>query len=888
MIVTTRRVDASGSSGRAGHPPRLARSLLTRLLPGGTRGLSIIGDLAEEYRARTGHRSRAALWYWRQTLVLVLRYRCDPRRFRLRKGTLMFDMSSDLKSAIRNLLRAPGTSVTIIATLALAIAATTVGFSFADFAILRGMPVDDTSRVIDLRGVDPRQGNDRARLSLPNAFDIRARATTLERLAAFQSGRATLIEHGAATSLDVVRTTGDFFAAMGQKPFLGRLFQDEDSRQSAPPVVALAHHYWQQVLGGDPAAIGRTLMLGTTPHTIVGIVRPEMEVGNLSVIDVWIAVPFTASGERADRSYNVVGRLKGDTAFATAAAELETISAGLVRDYPEVNKDWRWRIQPINVAMAGRTFWLVIALFILAMTLIMAIASANVANLILVRAAARRREMAVRLALGAGRFRVARQLGLEGLLLSCAAGALALPVAQLGLRVIHGIDAEPALRQMTIDAHEVTFVAALVLLGPVLFSLAPALVALRGDLRGVLQSGGIRVMGGGGRMRASLVVLQVALASMLLVTAGLAVRSQIRLAGLEVGVRVDRALTFVAAFEPEEYPTSASVIAVRESVIQRLSAVPGVLTARAADALPSLKDGRMVSLEIDGRPLASATERPWALAMAVDDAFLATLNVPLLHGRWLTADDLRRDNGVALLGRTAAVKYFGQPDRAVGRRMTTIDNGVSRAYEIVGVTGDVLTRDIELGPQPQIWTPLRDARNVTVVLTTAGDESTVAPAIRRAVFEVAPMVPLQGLESYRSAYRRMRASDYVIIGVFSAFSLLAMVLAATGLYGVVSFTVSQRWSEFGTRFALGAQTRDVIGLVLLQSLRLVGTGLAIGLAAGILLARAMQSALFNVSPVDPANLTTVAGLLTAVAVIASVFPALRAARVDVVRALRAE
>jgi putative ABC transport system permease protein len=559
-----------------------------------------------------------------------------------------------------------------------------------------------------------------------------------------------------------------------------------------------------------------------------------------------------------------------------------------VRDYPEVNRDWRWRIQPINAAMAGRTFWLVIALFIVAMTLIMAIASANVANLILVRAAARRREMAVRLALGAGRFRVARQLGLEGLLLSCAAGALALPVAQLGLRVIHGIDAEPALRQMTIDAHEVTFVAALVLLGPVLFSLAPALVALRGDLRGVLQSGGIRVMGGGGRMRASLVVLQVALASMLLVTAGLAVRSQIRLAGLEVGVRVDRALTFVAAFEPEEYPTSASVIAVRESVIQHLSAVPGVLTARAADALPSLKDGRMVSLEIDGRPLASATERPWALAMAVDDAFLSTLNVPLLHGRWLTADDLRRDNGVALLGRTAAVKYFGQPDRAVGRRMTAIDNGVSRAYEIVGVTGDVLTRDIELGPQPQIWTPLRDARNVTVVLTTAGDESTVAPAIRRAVFEVAPMVPLQGLESYRSAYRRMRASDYVIIGVFSAFSLLAMVLAATGLYGVVSFTVSQRWSEFGTRFALGAQTRDVIGLVLLQALRLVGTGLAIGLAAGILLARAMQSALFNVSPVDPANLTTVAGLLTAVAVIASVFPALRAARVDVVRALRAE
>ena len=325
------------------------------------------------------------------------------------------------------------------------------------------------------------------------------------------------------------------------------------------------------------------------------------------------------TGQRADRTYNVVGRLKAGATFGAAVAELDTISAGLVRDYPDVNKEWRWRLQPINAAMAGQTFWLIIALFLLAMTLIMAIASANVANLIMVRATARRREMAVRLALGAGRFRVARQLGIEGLLLSIAAGASALPIAELGLRVIHAVDAEPALRQMTIDAHEVSFVAALVLLGPVLFSLAPALVAVRGDLRGVLQTGGIRVMGAGGRTRAALVVLQVALASMLLVAAGLAVRSQVQLSGLEVGLRLDRAVTFGAAFEPQEYPTTASVIAVREALVQRLSAIPGVVTAQAADTLPSLKDGRMVSLDIDGRPLESAGERPWALAISVDD-----------------------------------------------------------------------------------------------------------------------------------------------------------------------------------------------------------------------------------------------------------------------------
>jgi putative ABC transport system permease protein len=875
-------------TSQAQRPPRLAEALLRGVLPGGTRGLSIIGDLAEEYRARASRRHVARLWYWRQALSLAFMYTADPRRFRLRRGSPMFDLSSDLTSSIRNVLRSPGTSLTIVATLALAVAATTIGFSFADFAILRGMPVDDTRRVVDLRGVDPRQGNTRARLSLPNAFDIRDRMTTLERVAAFQNARATLIEHGTPTSLDVVRTTSDFFAVMGQQPFLGRLFRDEDSRPGAPPVVAMAHHYWKQVLAEDPSIVGKTLMLGTTPHTVVGVVSPEMEIGNLSVIDLWIAIPFEPTGTRADRAYNVVARLKGAASFATAAAEIDAISTGLAADHPDVNKGWRWRMQPINAAMAGQTFWLVIALFILAMTLIMAIASANVANLILVRATARRREMAVRLALGAGRFRVARQLGLEGLLLSMASGAAALPLAELGLRAIRAVDAEPALRQMTIDAHEVTFVAALVVLGPVVFSLAPALVALRGDLHGVLQAGGLRVIGAGSRLRATLVVMQVALASMLLVVAGLALRSQVRLANLDIGVRLERAVTFRAAFDPQEYSTSASVIGVREALVTRLAAIPGVLSAHVADALPVLSDGRLVSLEIDGQPPAPDGDKPVALQIGVDSTLLAAIGVPLRAGRWLTADDLRRNAPVALLGRAAAAKYFGDAERAIGRRINAVDRGVSHTYEIVGVTADVLTRDLEIGPQPQLWTPLGDAREIRFVLTTAGDESAVAPAVRRAAAEVAPMVPLDGLEPYRASYRRSRASDYIIIGIFTSFALLAMVLAATGLYGVISFTVSQRSSEFGTRFALGAQVRDVMGLVLGQALRLVFTGLAIGLGAGILLARAMQAALFDVTPFDPANLATVAGLLIVVTIIASVVPALKAARVDIVQAIRAE
>jgi predicted permease len=496
--------------------------------------------------------------------------------------------------------------------------------------------------------------------------------------------------------------------------------------------------------------------------------------------------------------------------------------------------------------------------------------------------------MAVRLALGAGRFRVARQLCIEGLLLSGAAGALSLPLGELGLRAIRAVDAEPALQQMSIDSHEVLFVSALALLGPLLFSLAPALTALRSDLRSVLHAGSTRVIGAGGRMRATLVVLQLALASMLLVAAGLAVRSQARLAGLDVGLRLDRALTFTASLPEEAYATPASVRAVREALLARIAAIPGVVRAQAADALPVLQDGRLVSLEFDDREPVGAADRPWAHAMAVDDSFLGALDVPLVHGRWLTRDDVERAAPVALIGREAASRYYGPIDRAVGRRIAVADRGGSRALEIVGVVADVQTRDLERGPQPQLWTPLAEARQVAVVVTTAGEESAIAPAVRRAAAEVAPMVPLERLEPYRAAYRRLRASDYVIIGVFTSFAVLAMTLAATGLYGVVSYAVSQRSSEFGTRFALGAQVMDVIGMVLRQSLRLVVIGLALGLTAGVLLARAMQSALFDVTPVDPANLATVAGLLTAVAIAASVVPALRAARVDVVQALRAE
>ena len=428
-------------------PPRLAEALLRRLVRPGTAGLSIVGDLAEEHEERAARSPRrAALWYWRQALGIAVRYAVTTSPHPRPRKSPMFDVSSDLKSALRNLVKSPGTSSLIAATLGVAIAATTIGFSFADFAVLRGMPVDDASRVVIVHGIDPRQANDRSRVSLPNVHAIRQRSQTLERVAAFGAGRATLIDRGQAVAIDVGRTTADFFAAMGQRAAAGRTFQSGDDRPGGEHMAVLAHRYWQQVHAGDPHIVGRTLIIGGHPHTVVGVASPELEIGSLGAIDVWIAIPFDDSGPRGERVFSVVARLRDGQSIEAARAELDTISAALARDYPEANDGWRFRPLMIQDAFGGGGFWLVIALFGLAATLVMAIACANVANLVLVRATARSREMAVRAALGAGRLRLARQLLFEGLLVSAIGGVLGLPLAELGLRAIRAFEcrARPA------------------------------------------------------------------------------------------------------------------------------------------------------------------------------------------------------------------------------------------------------------------------------------------------------------------------------------------------------------------------------------------------------------------------------------------------------------
>lgn len=868
-------------------PPRLAEVLLRSVVPSGTTGLSIVGDLNEEFAERAASRPWAArVWYWRQATAMIARYAVLARDLSDERGGLVA-AASDLRASLRMSVAEPGTSTLVVITLAAAIGAATVGFSFADFALLRGMPVDDPDRVVWVHGVDPRQADGRAGLSLANYRDLRDRLQSLERMAAFRMGRIISTDRGIPTSLQATRASADHFAALGQGSAAGRLFAPGDDRAGAPPVVVLSHRYWTEMFSASPAAIGQTMNLDGRAHTMVGVASPDVEVGTLSLIDVYVPLTEAPDWSRTERAVSVVARLAPGYTLASANAEITTVAAALAIEYPEANEGWRAAAIPILEAMAGRGFWLIVTLFLVAVTLVIAIACANVANVMLARMSGRRRELAVRAALGASRLRIVRLSVLEGVWLSLAAGLLAIPAAEIGLRAIRSVDAEPALQQMRLDWHEASFAVAAALVSPLLFALVPALSATRVDLRTTLQSGTVRSGRAGGRARTALVILQLTLAVTLLMGAGVAVRTAINLSRVEPGLRTDRVLTFDMELQPREYPGAGDVRATLDAVRRTIRELPGVESVHLLDSIPVLRDARMVAMPLSRAPVPHADD-PWALVTAADADTLSALRVPLLAGRWLSETETGRVASQALVGRETAERYFGSVGAAVGRSVTLRQGDDERELEIVGVADNVLTSDLERGPVPRVWTPLGTPRRVSVMVLTRGAPSDLSAPIRAALATVAPMVPAESLESYADALWRQQASNYVLIAVFAAFALLSLGLAGAGLYGVVSQSVGQRTAEFGTRFALGAQVQDVLGLVLRESSRSIAVGLALGIGGGLALTTAMRETLYLVEPADPISLAAVAGLLAGVALVASVVPAIRATRVDLVEAIRSE
>ena len=775
-------------SERRMRPPRVAERILRACLPRGVKGLAMLGDLREEYYARVRgpeppsprpRRSRGlryvrnALWFWREALLLSVRY---------------MNIASDVRLAFRSLHRHAATSAIIIVTLGSAMAASTIGFSVADLALLRGLPVDDGDRVVMVHGIDPRTSNARARLSPANFRDLKSRVTTLSHLAAFQNASATIVDRGIPASLDATHVGADFFAAMGQKPHLGRLYQPGDDEPGRSDLVVLAHQYWSGVFGADRSLVGRSLFIDGRDRVVIGIAAPEIEFGDLANVDVWLPLEIPAHASRTERELRTMARLRDGVTIEQARAEVAAISSALALEFPDENSGWQASVVPVADAAFGRGFWVVIALFVTAVTLVIAIACANVASLVLAGAMARRREIAVRSALGAGRWRLLRQALVEGVVLSLGSVALAVPCAELGLRAIRSLDSDPVFRQLRLDWHELGLVGIVALAAPILFSVAPTMAAIRLDLRTALQSGGVRIASSAGRGRAVLVAVQLSLAVTLLIAAGLALRTVMNLSEIEVGIRTAGALTFGIDLQNELAPT-ARPHALVEEARRRLQTVPGVVSVHAFEALPVIANERLTSIAIDDRPLTPGEAAPWAIVNGATPSALEAMDVPLVAGRWLVEQDENQRIGKVLVGRKTAEMYFGSVESAVGKTFTLAAPGGDRRVDIAGVVADVLTRDLERGAVPRVWTGLQDVRHVTVVVVTHGDPAALSGQVRREMAALAPMTPLEHLDTFDAHLTRYRSTNLVTVGIFAGFAGLALLLAAAGLYGLITYTV---------------------------------------------------------------------------------------------------
>ena len=797
---------------------------------------------------------------------------------------MWFDIRGDLRTAFRMLRRSPGTSLLIVATLALAIGAATVGFTFADLALFRGVPVDDTSKVVSVFASDTRGSNPRARVSAPDVLDYRARSTTLVHLSAMRNGRVPLIRNGQSQTLIAGYATANLFAAMGQHAVAGREFRDGDDVPGAAPVAVLSAQYWRDEMGGRPDAIGHTLQLGREVFTIVGVLSPEIEFGNLAEVDVWLPMQLSADAPRDVRNLRLMARLRDGVRFDQAAAETAAIGDALAREYPFTNAGWTVRLVPINDVAGGNGFWVVIFLFMFAVALLVAIATANVSNLIMVRAAARARELAVRTAMGARGGRLLRQFFIEGIVLSIAGATLSIGVTWLGLQAIVGWSGDPAFRQLRIDWHELGFVASLALICPLMFSLASARLITRPDLRQVLASQGGRGATATMKGRSVLVVAQVALAVVLLTASMLALKSIRNAFGQPLGMGVDGVITFDMEFNDAIYPDLSSAQAAADQVRDALTALPGVARASAVSALPVLGDAGMIAVTIDGHAALPGEPSPTAVVTGVRADAPATLGIPLIAGQWW----VEGSQDSAVITRAAAVRYFDGVDRAIGRQVSFQPGQDRVAYRVVGVSGDVANTDRTAAAPPRVWVPLPALTRRMTFVVDGQDPAALTRGIRTVAAATAASVPVENLATFSEALRRAEASDYAIIGTLGGFALVALLLATTGLFGVISYSVSQRTAEFGTRMALGASTGAVVGIVARQSLWLLAAGLGVGLAGGVMVGFAIRGMLFGTSPADPATLFGVTTLLTVVSLAAAALPAWRASRIDPVIALRTE
>ncbi|HWR54228.1 MAG TPA: ABC transporter permease [Bryobacteraceae bacterium] len=806
----------------------------------------------------------------------------------------MSRIAADLKHGCRILSRAPGVTATALIALALAIGANTAMFSVVDAVLVRPLPFPDADRVVMVWEDASQIGFPRNTPAPANWRDWREQNTVFTEIAATRSGSFTITGGGPPEYVIGRRVTPSLWSVLGTRPVIGRTFTEGEDRGDVR-IVVIGYGLWQRRFGGETSVIGRKMILNDEPYEVIGVMPARFSFPNRRT-EIWTPIAFTPEdlAKRSSHFLQCAARLKPGVSVEQASAEMRVIARRLEQRYPDSNKGVGAVVIPISEQMTGNTRRRLLVLFG-ASGFVLLIACANIANLLLARAAGRSREMAVRAALGAGRSAIVRQLLTESLLLAGIGALLGVGLARAGMIALEKlIPAQMAPVDLGLDWRVMAFTVGATFLTGLLFGAFPALTLGRGGLNTALRQGGRGAAGAHRQwMRDGLVVAQTALALALMAGAGLLLRTLHNLQQVDLGMKPDKLLTLSTELPASRYPDHAKQVNFARSVLEKIRAIPGVVDAGYTSDLPLTALGNTNGYIVEGQTDVEANTQD-ALFRVVTPTFLETIGARLREGRFLTESDREGGLPVVLINETFANRHWpGQSP--VGKR---VDNSGSepnnrRWVTIVGVVKEIRERGINIDTKPAVYMPLAQSEGywpepADLAIRTAVDPVTIVPAVRRAIGEVDKDQPLSLIRTMDDVVAEVLAADRQQMWLLVAFAALALVLAATGMYGVISYLVSHRRREIGVRIALGATPAGVLRTIMGRGLALVGGGTVLGLVLAIIGAQWLQSLLFGVQPQDKATIAIAAALLAAIGIAACIAPARSAARTDPAIVLREE
>ncbi len=799
----------------------------------------------------------------------------------------MDTLINDIRYGLRGLVKRPGFTVVALITLALGIGANTAIFSLINAVLIRPLPFPEPDRLVWTWG-NIRNGGNRASVSPLDYLDYRHENHTFEHFAAMTSASANLTGGGEPERLAASAVTGNFFQALGVQPVLGRTFQLENEKSGSDQVVVLSYGLWQQRFAGDQAIINQKITLDDKSFDVIGVMPRDFDFP--AAVQIWLPLNFDVNPGMKQRKAHFlrpIGRLKAGVTLAQAQADTDIVARRLEAAYPESNTGWNLRLVSLREVIVGNvrsTLYILLG----AVGFVLLIACANVANLLMAHAASRRREIALRSALGAGRLRIARQLITESVMLALFGGALGALLAIWGVQglvALSGDSIPVTADDVRIDLTVLLFTLVTSVVTGVLFGLAPALQTMRLNLSETLKEGGrTGEAGARNRTRSLLVIFETAVAVILLVGAGLLIKSLVRLQGTNPGFDSHNLVTMRIDLPRNKYGALEARSSFWEQFQSRVGAIPGVEAVGLVTELPLSGQPNDMPYTVEGRPVGSPNQAFDDDFRRINQDYFRAMHIPFLRGRNFTPQEVREGAKVMVVSESLVQQTFPN-EEPLGKRL--IMSFGNTPFEIVGIVGDVRHRSLATAGLPTMYMPALEAGE-NVVIRAPGDSGTIAAAVRRELRAIDPNQPIARVRTMDEWLARVVAAPRYQTTLLALFAALAMSLAGVGIYGVMSYSVNQRTREIGVRMALGARRWNVLRLVLRQGMGLVVIGVVIGLIGAVALTRVIGSLLFDVGARDPATFSGVAILLSAVAFIACIIPARRATKVDPMVALRYE